>query len=54
MHGSDLTAHVHRYGREVSDFLIGQGKEGVYISSPEPLPTIMLLDIPSVLGPVKQ
>lgn len=51
--GSNLNAHVRRYGQGVSDLLIGRGKEGVYISSPEPLPPIRLLDIPSVLGPVK-
>lgn len=49
--GSDLSAHVRRYGRGVGDLLIGPGGEAVYISSPESLPTIRPLDIPSVLGP---
>lgn len=33
---SDHNAHVRQYGQEVSDLLIGRGKEGVYISSPSP------------------
>lgn len=53
MRGSDLNAHVRLSGQEVSDLLIGRGKEGVYISGPKPLRTIRLLDIPSVLVPVK-
>lgn len=40
-----------RYGRGVADLLIGAGGEAVYISSPESLPTIRPLGIPSVLGP---
>lgn len=35
----------------MGDLLIGAGGEAVYISSPESLPTIRPLDIPSVLGP---
>lgn len=47
-----LNAHLRRYSQAVSDLLIGQGEEGVYIRRSEPLPTVKL-DIPSVLGPAK-